>query len=215
MTRKQIGHATVILLLSVSQGWCQRPSFGLKLGWPATDAFEAQSWPGGRYEASSGRWVLGPVFELMLPWRLSVEADVLHRRVEYRSQGPGENLTTTGRAWTLPLMARLRLSERWVAPVVGGGLAWQRFTGLRQTGTEVPGMPPRQPVAVNRKAPRELVDKTLRGYVFALGLEGNLLGPRLIPELRYTRWRTDAFRTPEGSPLSNRHQFEFILGLMF
>lgn len=201
--------------LIVSAGWCQRPSFGLKLGWPATDAFQAQSWPGGKYEASSGRWVLGPVFELMLPWRLSVEADLLHRSVEYHSQGPGENLVTTGRAWALPLMGRLRLSDRWVAPVVGGGLVWQRFASLKQTGTETPGTLPRQPVTVERKEPRELVDKTARGYVFALGLEGNLLGPRLIPELRYTRWRTDAFRAPNGSLLSSRNQLEFILGIMF
>ncbi|MCS7314297.1 MAG: hypothetical protein NZ554_02395 [Bryobacteraceae bacterium] len=198
-----------------SSGWCQRPSFGLKLGWPATDAFKSQSWPGGKYEAASGRWVLGPVFELMLPWRLSVEADLLHRSVEYRSQGPGESLVTTGRVWTLPLMGRLRLSDRWVAPVVGGGLVWQRFTGLKQTGTEPAGALPRQPVAVHRNWPRELVNKTPRGYVFALGLEGNLLGPRFIPELRYTRWRTDAFRMPDGSALSGRNQFEFILGLMF
>lgn len=213
MTR--IRFAAMFLCLVASAGWCQRPSFGLKLGWPVTDAFKAQSWPGGRYEASSGRWVLGPVFELMLPWRLSVEADLLHRSVEYRSRGAGENLVTSGRAWALPLMGRLRLSDRWVAPVVGGGVVWQRFTSLKQTGAETPGTLPRQPLTVNRKEPRELVDKTARGYVFALGLEGNLLGPRLIPELRYTRWRTDAFRTPAGSPLNGRHQFEILLGIMF
>ncbi len=204
-----------VLFFLTPVAWGQRPAFGLKLGWPATDVFRTESWPGGKYEGASGRWVLGPVFELMLPWRFSLEADLLHRSVEYRSQGPGESLATTGRVWCFPLMARWRLSERWVAPVVGGGITWRRFTGLRQTGTETPGTLPRQPVAVNRREPRELVDRTSRGYVFALGLEGNLLGPRLIPELRYTRWRNDAFRTMHGSSLTGRNQFEFILGIMF
>ena len=51
--------------------------------------------------------------------------------------------------------------------------------------------------------------------LFSLGLEGNLLGPRFIPEIRYTRWTTQAFAAPDGAGLNRRNQFEILLTLMF
>jgi len=205
----------LVLLSACLTACCQSPSFGIKLGWPATDVFRSGPWPGGRYEASSGRWVIGPAFELMLPSRLSIEADLLHRSLEYRSSGDAENLKTTGRAWALPVMGKFRFSDRWVTPLVGAGLVWQRFASLKQTGVETGGALPRQPLTVERREPRELRARTARGYVFSLGLEGNLLGPRFTPEMRYTRWNPDAFRRPDGVALNTRNQFEFILGLTF
>ena len=205
----------MVILGIVTAAFGQRPSFGVRIGWPATDTFRNESWPGGRYQASSGRWVLGPVFELMLPARLSVAGELLHRSVEYRSVGSGENLVTTGHAWAVPLLGKYRFSQKWVSPLAGAGLVWQRFASLKQTGTELSGVLPRQPVQVNRKDPRELKERTARGYVFSLGLEGNLLGPRFIPEIRYTRWTTQAFATPDGSGLSRRNQFEILLTVMF
>jgi opacity protein-like surface antigen len=205
----------MVTLALATAAFGQRPSFGIKIGWPATDTFRDQSWPGGRYEASSGRWVLGPVFELMLPARLSVATEILHRSIEYRSTGSGENLVTTGHAWTLPLLGKFRLSDKWVSPLVGGGVVWQRFASLKQTGTELGGALPRQPVQVSRKDPRELRERTAKGFTVSLGLEGNLLGPRFIPEIRYTRWTTQAFAAPDGRGLNRRNQFEILLTLMF
>ncbi|MGC8792359.1 MAG: hypothetical protein ACP5U2_03090, partial [Bryobacteraceae bacterium] len=120
-----------------------------------------------------------------------------------------------GHGWTFPALVKYRSSNKWVSPLFGAGVAWQRFASLEQRGTELSGTLPRQPVNVNRKDPRELRDRTVMGYVLSLGLEGNLLGPRFIPEIRYTRWRKQAFAASDGAGLIRQNQFEFLLTLMF
>jgi len=205
-----------IAVLAAGTALCQRPSFGFKAGVPASDAFRSQSWRAWRYHADSGRYVLGPAFELRLPLRLSAGLDFLHRSVKYRWEGEGFNQATSGNAWYFPVWLKYRLTDGWVAPYLAGGLALERLSGLKQVGTIVSGTLPRQESPFQTDRPDELVRRSAYGYLLGFGLEGRLPGFRLAPELRYTRWQQDTFvSAPTGGPVSNRNQVEVLLGIMF
>lgn len=208
--------ALVCFLSLAAAAFCQRPSFGIKLGAPATDAFRSQSWRGGRYHADSGRYVIGPAFELRLPLRFSVGLDLLRRSLKYRSEAEGWDLTTTGDAWYFPLFAKYRLTDSWVAPYLAGGFAFERLSGLKQVGSIISGALPRRETPVNTDQPNELAHRSAYGYLLGVGLEGRLPVFRVCPEIRYTRWRRDTFYSAGGAfPVSRRNQLEVLVGIMF
>ncbi len=208
------------LLFLAGTALAQRPSIGIKAGVPAADAFRAESWRYGRYHPDSGRYVIGPMFELRLPLRFSIEFDMLYRSVKYRTQsgGPTESseLVTTGDAWYFPLLAKVRLSASRVAPYVAAGLSFERLSGLRQVGTIITKLPSPDERSVNTDRPEELTRQSRYGYVLGVGLEGRLPVVRLAPEIRYTRWQQDSFLSPQtSSALSRLSQLEVLVGIAF
>jgi len=206
----------LVCLSVAATAFCQRPSFGIKAGVPASDAFRAESWRYGRYHADSGRYVIGPAFELRLPMRLSIGLDVLRRSLKYRSEAQAWDLTTTGDAWYFPLFAKYRLTGSWVAPYLAGGFAFERLSGIKQVGRIISGTLPRQEVPVNTDQPDDLANRSAYGYLLGVGLEGRLPLFRIAPELRYTRWGRDTFYSYGGGfPLSRRNQLELLVGIMF
>lgn len=183
---------------------------------PASDAFRSQSWRGGRYHADSGRYVIGPAFELRLPLRLSVGLDLLRRSLKYRSEGQTWDLTTTADAWYFPLFAKYRLSDSWVAPFLAGGFAFERLSGIKQVGRIISGTLPRQETPVSTDRPDELANRSAYGYLLSAGLEGKLAVLRISPEIRYTRWQRDTFLGGgKEFAVSRRNQFEVLVGIMF
>jgi len=173
----------------------QRLSFGLKAGVPFTDLMKSESWKGLRYRPDSGRYTIGPVIEALLG-RVSVELDLLYRPLRYRTELGSTVSSQAGSAWQFPLLGKIRLSRRMVAPYVAGGVTFNRLSGLK----DLP----------------ELSRSSAAGWVLGLGLEGRLPFVRLSPELRYTNWRKDNLSVPAGGPsLSNRNQIEALVGITF
>lgn len=207
--------ATVLL---AAGAFAQRPWIGIKAGVPASDAFRGDYLRKVRYYPESGRYVLGPTIEVPLPLRLSVELDLLYRSLQYRSENAVTDLRlqTQAAAWCIPLLGKFRLSDRWVTPYLAAGLAFERLSNLRQTGTILSGTLPRTPTEVNTDEPFELQRRFTYGYVFGVGLEGRLPLVRISPELRYTRWQRDTFLNLEtGQPLNRRSQLELLVGIVF
>lgn len=210
----------VLVMLPAAAAFAQRPWIGFKAGVPTADAFRSGAFSERRYVPDSGRYVIGPMFELRLPLRFSIELDLLYRSLKYRAQSEhprgSYDLTTEANAWHFPLVGKFRLSGGLVAPYVAGGYAFQRLSGLKQVGTILSGTLPRTPTRVETDQPDELARRTNYGYVLGGGLEGRLPGVRISPEIRYTRWRQETFvNFGSITPVSRRSQVEVLVGIAF
>lgn len=188
-----------LLLLAVGiPAFPQKLLWGVKAGVPLTDLVSSQAWKNGRYYPSSGRYTLGPTLELTLPFRLSIEFDLLYRSAKYRfvNTVSGAAAEASGNAFQFPLLLKLRLSRRFVAPYMAGGVTFNRLTGLKQLG--------------------ELDKATVSGFVAGAGLEGRLPLVRISPEIRYTRWGSANLRNLTGNfSLSSQNQIEALVGITF
>jgi hypothetical protein len=188
----------ITFFLAAAAALPQSLSFGVKAGVPATDLVKSETWQFGRYSPESGRYIIGPVIELRLPFGFGVEFNALYRPVKYRVHynpfaEPGE---ASGGAWQFPLLAKYRFGGPFVSPYLSGGFAFNRLSGLKELG--------------------DLREATVPGFVVAAGLEGRLPFIRLAPELRYTRWTADNLENRGGGfGVSNRNQLEALIGITF
>lgn len=195
-------------------------SLGVKAGTPLNNAFRTRSSFG--YFADRQSYTVGPMAELHLPFRLSVELDALYKPLEYGSEtttGESPNveftsMSTTGRSLEFPLLLKYHAWDGPVKPYIGAGLSWRRVGGLKQiaitTGQTV-GLLGR----TETDSPTELDNSWTTGIVFSGGLELHLLMLRVSPELRYTRWGTTSFKSAAGGLLSQSNQAEFLIGVTF
>jgi len=168
-------------------------SFGVKGGVPLTDAFKGPDLYSLRSEG--GTYAVGPVVELNLPFRLSVELDALYRPVRYQSESrSGTFSRVSGSSLEFPVLMKYRLTGGLARPYVAAGLA---FRNLRGFGEDV----------------SELRDRSAAGAVLGGGLELRVPFIRLSGELRYTRWGSTSFQL--GDFRSQLNQAEFLLGLTF
>jgi hypothetical protein len=109
-----------ILFLSAA-AYAQPVGFGVKLGVPATEAFQviqAQS------IADSQNLVWGPYLELHLPGGNSVEIDALRRRYDFRGVGSADS-------WEFPVLLKHRIGQGLVRPYFEGGAAFSRLSDIR------------------------------------------------------------------------------------
>jgi len=63
--------------------------------------------------------------------------------------------------------------------------------------------------------PSELNKDWIGGLALGGGLDFKLGFVGLQPELRYTRWSSEAFRSPDGSLRSNRNSLDVLFGVTF
>lgn len=198
----------------------QSLSLGVKAGTPLNNAFRTRSSFG--YFADRQSYTVGPMAELHLPFRLSVELDALYKPLEYGSETTtGElpnveftSMSTTGRSLEFPLLLKYHAWDGPVKPYIGAGLSWRRVGGLKQiaitTGQTV-GLLGR----TETDSPTELDNSWTTGIVFSGGVELHMLMLRVSPELRYTRWGTTSFKSAAGGLLSQSNQAEFLIGVTF
>ncbi len=183
--------------MAASAAFPQGLSFGFKAGYPFKDVFNNRSSPGALLSPASGRYTLGPVLELHLPFRTSVEFDVLYRPAEIGRQplAGGPLAKITGGEWRFPLLLKYRFSESLVTPFLGGGVAWQRMSGVDDP---------------------EFTTSTKSGAVVAAGLEGRLPIIRVTAELRYTRWGAATVgNVITGLKQTNLNQVDALVGITF
>ncbi len=225
----------VILLAAAPLATAQPFAFGVKGGLPLTDFLSATSSGNLGYFTTTNRYIVGPVFELHLPFGFGVEFDALYRHFNYTNFSNGVdvlvNSATTSSAWEFPLLAKYRFSGKLVRPYVAAGVAWDTLSGLGQTITQA--VIPTQVTSTSKtSSPAELQHSTVSGFVAGVGIEIHLLVLHISPEIRYTRWGAQHFVTPVSAALisgpitlaspafpgtiqSNQNQAEFLVGITF
>jgi opacity protein-like surface antigen len=202
-------------MVGAATAFPQSIGFGLKGGLPFTDFTKAVSSGTINWSDNTGRYIVGPTFELRLPFSLAIEVDALYRRFNYNQTIGGTagttHVSTSGKAWEFPILAKYRFKAPVARPFIAGGVAWDTLTGLTQDV--------RNAVAstgvISSSHPNELNEKTTTGFVIAGGVDIKLLFLHVAPEVRYTRWGAKHFLDPNGGFGSNQNQAEFLVGITF
>jgi hypothetical protein len=178
-------------------------SIGVKGGGSLTDAFSDRTVMGidtsTHYFAGARDYIVGPTAELRLPFHLAVEMDALYRQMNLTIANtifPSTTSTTSWstHAWEFPILAKYRFPLPIVKPFFAIGPSFRDV----------------------RKFPADTPHLSGSGFTFGAGIGVKALGVELGPELRYTRWGADSNPGINLiSPVSNRNQLEFLVGLTF
>lgn len=206
-----------LLFLSVAAALpAELISFGVKGGLPLTEAFEVAGAQDVLYDASTRRYTVGPTVELHLPFGLGVEFDALYKRMSFESASDvATNVfraATTADAWDFPLLLKVRLGGVLAKPYVSVGPTFRGLFSINRVENFFTG---NQPQRRETDRPPELENRFSTGLTVAGGLE---LHPPVIevsPEIRYTRWGWENFRSIGGALRSNQDQLEFLIGVTF
>ncbi len=175
-------------------------SFGVKGGIPLNNAFHAAIDQNISYVTDSPRYTVGPTLDLNLPLGFAVEADLLYRRLRYDLNSGSFTGLTTANAWDLPLLLKYRFAPGPIRPYVSVG---PTFRGLTNVDERIESFASAHPT---------LKDRFNTGFTVSGGVK--LLG-HISPEVRYTRWGWDNFRSLSGVFHSNPDQFDFLVGITF
>jgi opacity protein-like surface antigen len=198
----------LLLLVMASSGAFAQLSFGVRGGLPFTDFFHSVSNPGETFKSSSTRFILGPTVELHLPAGFGLEADALYRHYQYNASYNLVDVlvkSTANSAWEFPLLVKYRAPGPFVRPYFDGGVAWDRWSGVKQI-TQITNIG--SPTNSN-------VSGINTGFVLGAGIELRLPLIKLSPEVRYTRWGARNITDLGGALQSNQNQAEFLLGVTF
>jgi hypothetical protein len=203
--------AIAVFFLMGPVAFGQRFSFGIVGGASLTDDFRSAAIGTHlteegvlvdvthRFYSTSKDYIVGPMVELRLPFRLSVEADGLYRPLNYTSGAvnPDGSLNSISPAtvvtWEFPVLAKYGSPLRHAQPFIEVG------PSFRSSGN------------LNNAEPSN------HGFTAGVGLEARLFGRlKLAPVVRYTRWGRDGeFARNTVSPLTIKDQVEFLVGLSF
>ena len=202
----------LLFLLGASVLAAQPVSFGVKAGVPLTDFIDTVSSSSFTAATSSNHLIIGPMFELHLPWGFSIEADALYRHFSYSAVPTipdiGSHAADTN-DWEFPFLLKYRFAARGpVRPYAGIGVAFDTLQGVTNLGTlgNINGTEP--------STPTEEKNSSSVGGVLAAGFDIHFLFIHIAPELRYTRWTSQHFNLPNVLN-SNRNQAEFLVGVTF
>jgi len=172
---------------------------GLRAGIPLTDAFDQVATPGFSFENATKRFTIGPSAEILLPFGLGFEADVLYRKTDMNvTRTDGDSSVTqekSVRVWEIPLFAKFRFPGLGLRPFVSGGGSYRSFgtfptlvTNLKDSGW---------------------------GFVLGGGLEIKVKRVRISPEIRFTRWGSGEKSSGATVLKFNRNQLDFLVGVTF
>ncbi len=192
-------------------------SFGVKGGVPLNDAFNTASTGQIRYVTNTKRYAVGPELDINLPLGLGIEIDALYRRLNFESTSNQVDIfvrrATTANAWDFPLLLKWRLAPGPIKPYFSVGPTFRGLSNLTQRVETF--FAPSRPQRSETTTPAELENRFNTGFTIGGGLQ--LGGPRvkLSPEIRYTRWGWQNFRSVNGLLSTNPDQVEFLVGLTF
>ncbi len=173
-------------------------SVGLKGGLGLTDSFSSDSIDGNPLSGPGSKdYVIGPTFEIRLPFSLAVEADALYRPLHFTafqasSFTGGQSITS----WEIPIVGKYRFHAPLVKPYVEAG---PTFRALGNLGPVVSGF-------------SEKISE--KGFTVGAGVDFKVPFVRISPEIRYSHWGAD--NTSLGSVVtSNQNQAELLVGVSF
>ncbi len=192
----------VIFLFSLAIAGAQSIGVGFKAGMPLTELFESQGTIGQQpYRARTQRFTLGPMIEIRLPLGLGAEFDALYKRFDQTGGSiAGGEVSKTGNSWEFPLLGKYRFPAGAANVYIEGGVSINRVAGKLVPFRWLPVPPTQQPEAT----------VTRSGLAVGGGLELKLPMLRIVPGLRYTRWRAN-----ELWGLPRCGSADFLLGVVF
>ena len=215
--------AFVLFLATGSSSFGQFIQGGIRGGVPLTDNFDAIAAPfnccsGIRsFTSTTNRYTVGPTVEVALPFKLSLELDALYKRYHYRETTFGVDTQartkTTSNSWEFPLLLKYKLPPRLLRPFVDTGLSLHHVGGVKEASAFIV-FPSTQFFSSSYSSPL-LVHSFNTGFVIGGGGEIRAPFVHISPEIRYTRWVNENFRSPDHNLTSSRNQVEFLVGLTF
>ncbi|MBI4454276.1 MAG: PorT family protein [Acidobacteria bacterium] len=218
-TGKAIVRMAIVFFSATVPSFAQLASLnlGVKVGVPATDAFDkGTSVSRLTYFSDTKRYTLGPTLELNLPHRLGIEFDALYKRLDYGFSATSidliTNTATNINSWEFPLLLKYRLSDGSISPFIDAGVNFHHVSGVTHVVSQIVGT--NRETGTSEK-PQELRDSSNSGFVIGIGFQLGSGLIRLSPEIRYTRWGSTNFEIPSGIFGSNLNQAEFLLGITF
>jgi hypothetical protein len=146
------------LFVFVAIGSAQPFGVGIKVGVPATDAFDVLQNP-NQTLTETHHYTAGGYAELRLPVGLAVELDALYRT--YDVQGASAS------SWEFPLLLKHRILPGPIKPYFDAGVSFSRLSDIKVSS---------------------LQHLSNFGVVVGGGVELKLLSLRMGPEIRYTGW---------------------------
>lgn len=207
-------HLVAVLLFCLPSLFAAGPiSFGVKGGTPLTDFVDTATSSQRQFFSETQRYTVGPMVEVHLPFRLSVELDALYKEFSYGQFAfAGINpFETSGSQWEFPLVAKYRFSGGLLRPYIGAGASYRRITDLSQVTNFLTGNG-----TSTTSNPSEIRNRNNVGFVAEAGVELKVLFLRISPEFRFTRWGVNNFREGVTGLLeTNRNQGEFLVGFTF
>lgn len=204
----------ILSLLTLGSAFGAGPiSLGVKGGVPLTDAFQVGLTGNTGYVTDTKRYTVGPELDINLPFRFAIEFNALYKRLNYSNRGVDVFSSTSANSWEFPLLIKWRITGGAVRPYVAAGMNVHHLAGLKQVNQFFFGGNS-QTTETNNAA--ELRNRNSVGGTFAGGLEVHLGLLKVAPEIRYTRWGADTFRSAVSGLLSfNPNQAEFLVGITF
>jgi hypothetical protein len=213
----RLGLARISLLLfaSLFPAMAQPFSVGIKAGARLGDEFTST---GRALSDESKRYTFGPMVDLKLPLRFSLEFDALYQPVGYTVQNFDFSFFTSrerSNSWEFPIIAKYRLPGAVrAAPYVGVGYAPRIVNGSRVDGLIQYDLQDHI-VAVSSTKLDTNYDTT-HGLVIEGGFKIPVSHFHISPEIRYTRWNK-RFLDHEGAHgfgyFSQQDQVEVLFGL--
>jgi hypothetical protein len=168
------------------------------------------------YGSSNSRpYLVGPKIEIRLPFHFALEADVLYSRLGNTTYVPlianQSTIRTIANSWAFPVSAKYRLPVNRVHPFLSIGIAPRHASGTIDTihYGYFPG-------DVTLSSVDWHADD--RAWVLGGGIEIGLWKIRIIPELRYLRWKVPA--SPSSSDVAYyvrvpQNEAQMLLGIVW
>ena len=200
----------MLCLLVVSPALSQVFSIGVKGGVPLTDAFKTAQSGSTSYLSDTKRYTVGPAVEFHLPFGFGIELDALYKRLNYSSSASAASSSTTANTWEFPLQLKHRFGAGPVKPYLAAGASFRHVSGIKQVTNFFTSSP-----STSTDHPAEFDNRFTAGFVASGGIEFGSGHFRVAPEVRYTRWGWDNFRSLDSLLKSNADQTEFLIGITF
>lgn len=192
-------------------------SFGVKGGAPLNGAFNGAKTGSVRYFPHNDPFTVGPELDFNLPFGFGIEVDALFRPLEFRSSwttsaGSPVISRTTASSWSFPVLLKKRFGEGRVKPYLSAGPTFQGLANIEERVDTFTGPIPQSQAT---GSPESLRDKFTTGFTAAGGLQLGLGIVRISPEIRYTRWGWENFRSVDSLLKSSPDQWDLLLGITF
>jgi hypothetical protein len=138
--------------------YAQPVGVGIKLGVPATEAFNVLQNP-NQSVTETHHYTVGAYGELRIPAGLALEFDALYRTYDVQSAAT--------HAWEFPVLVKHRILPGPIKPFFDAGLSFSHLSDIKVSS---------------------LQHLSNFGVVVGGGVELKILSMRMGPELRYTGW---------------------------
>jgi len=194
--------AIVIFLSTPARSSSQTLMLGGKVAGQTASSFTKEFSPDVIHE---DRFLFGPMAEVRLSNRFSIEVDALYKRkLNYTNTSVtrlsgGAQLRTethdvTARSWEIPVILKWHPSNHPIRPFVGGGFSSRNVSGTTHIFGTVTGVPPiTEPTFDFTTDEGDLVHPWTYGITASAGATLRAGIFHFQPEVRYTRWLDSPF----------------------